>query len=117
RTLRPAAGAPATGGERAPRQPQITGSERDRPRGGDSTQRPSPRKDSGKPGSRAPRPADNSRGTPVAERPSDMNKRPAKPGPKRVGIKLVNDDAPSGKRRGPPAGSGQRPGFGRRKPE
>ncbi|EGH48884.1 pseudouridine synthase, Rsu, partial [Pseudomonas syringae pv. pisi str. 1704B] len=44
-------------GERAPRQPQITGSERDRPRGGDSTQRPSPRKDSGKPGSRAPRPA------------------------------------------------------------
>ncbi|EGH47019.1 ribosomal large subunit pseudouridine synthase B, partial [Pseudomonas syringae pv. pisi str. 1704B] len=28
-----------------------------------------------------------------------------------------NDDAPSGKRRGPPAGSGQRPGFGRRKPE
>ncbi|KTB70005.1 MULTISPECIES: 23S rRNA pseudouridine(2605) synthase RluB [Pseudomonas] len=117
RTLRPAAGAPATGGERAPRQPQITGSERDRPRGGDSTQRPSPRKDSGKPGSRAPRPADNSRGTPVAERPSEMNKRPAKPGPKRVGIKLVNDDAPSGKRRGPPAGSGQRPGFGRRKPE
>ncbi|KFF83201.1 23S rRNA pseudouridine(2605) synthase RluB [Pseudomonas syringae] len=116
RTLRPAAGAPATGGERAPRQPQITGSERDRPRGGDSTQRPS-RKDSGKPGSRTPRPADNSRGTPVAERPSDMNKRPAKPGPKRVGIKLVNDDAPSGKRRGPPAGSGQRPGFGRRKPE
>ncbi|OSR71944.1 Ribosomal large subunit pseudouridine synthase B [Pseudomonas syringae pv. actinidiae] len=115
RMLRPAAGAPATG-DRTPRQPQITGSERDRPRGGDSTQRPA-RKDSGKPGSRAPRPADNSRGTPVAERPSDMNKRPAKPGPKRVGIKLVNDDAPSGKRRGPPAGSGQRPGFGRRKPE
>ncbi len=115
RTLRPAAGAPASG-ERAQRQPQITGSDRDRPRG-DSTQRPSPRKDSGKPGSRSPRPADNSRGTPVAERPSEMNKRPAKPAPKRAGIKLVDDDAPSGKRRGPPAGSGQRPGFGRRKPQ
>ncbi|WP_122911474.1 23S rRNA pseudouridine(2605) synthase RluB [Pseudomonas viridiflava] len=115
RTLRPAAGAPASG-ERAQRQPQITGSDRDRPRG-DSTQRPSPRKDSGKPGPRSPRPADNSRGTPVAERPSEMNKRPAKPAPKRAGIKLVDDDAPSGKRRGPPAGSGQRPGFGRRKPQ
>ncbi|EGH50051.1 ribosomal large subunit pseudouridine synthase B, partial [Pseudomonas syringae pv. pisi str. 1704B] len=32
-------------------------------------------------------PPQNSRGTPVAERPSDMNKRPTKPGPKRVGIK------------------------------
>jgi 23S rRNA pseudouridine2605 synthase len=115
RTLRPAAGAPAPA-SRAPRQPQVTGSDRDRPRG-DSTQRPSPRKDSGKPGSRAPRPAEGGRGTPVAERPSEMNKRPAKPSPKRVGIKLVDDDAPSGKRRGPPAGSGQRPGFGRRKPQ
>ncbi|MBX8530693.1 23S rRNA pseudouridine(2605) synthase RluB [Pseudomonas cichorii] len=111
RNLRPANGAPATG-ERAPRQPQVTGSDRDRPRG-DSTQRP-PRKDSGKPGSR---PAENSRGTPVAERPSEVSKRPAKPSPKRAGIKLVDDDAPSGKRRGPPAGSGQRPGFGRRKPQ
>jgi 23S rRNA pseudouridine2605 synthase len=115
RTVRPATGAPATG-ERAPRQPQVTGSDRDRPRG-DSTQRPSPRKDSGKPGSRSPRPAEGGRGTPVAERPSEMNKRPAKPSPKRAGIKLVDDDAPSGKRRGPPAGSGQRPGFGRRKPQ
>ncbi|MCV4342512.1 23S rRNA pseudouridine(2605) synthase RluB [Pseudomonas capsici] len=114
RTLRPANGAPATS-ERAPRQPQVTGSDRDRPRS-DSTQRP-PRKDSGKPGSRTPRPAENGRGTPVAERPSDVNKRPAKPSPKRAGIKLVEDDAPSGKRRGPPAGSGQRPGFGRRKPQ
>ncbi|MEX5573546.1 23S rRNA pseudouridine(2605) synthase RluB [Pseudomonas lijiangensis] len=114
RTLRPANGAPATG-ERAPRQPQVTGSDRDRPRG-DSTQRP-PRKDSGKPGSRSPRPAENGLGTPVAERPSDVSKRPAKPSPKRAGIKLVDDDAPSGKRRGPPAGSGQRPGFGRRKPQ
>ena len=114
RQVRPAADAPAS--VRTPRQPQVTGSDRDRPRG-DSTQRPSPRKDSGKPGSRSPRPAEGGRGTPVAERPSEMNKRPAKPSPKRAGIKLVDDDAPSGKRRGPPAGSGQRPGFGRRKPQ
>lgn len=114
RTLRPANGASAPA-ERAPRQPQVPGSDRDRPRG-DSSQRPSPRKDSGKPGSRS-RPAEGGRGTPVAERPSEMNKRPAKPAPKRPGIKLVDDDAPSGKRRGPPAGSGQRPGFGRRKPQ
>jgi 23S rRNA pseudouridine2605 synthase len=54
----------------------------------------------------------------VADRPSDT-KRPAKPAPKskRPGIVLVDKDAPSGKRRGAPAGSGQRPGFGRRKPE
>ncbi|MCQ2993938.1 23S rRNA pseudouridine(2605) synthase RluB [Pseudomonas syringae] len=126
RTLRPAKdGAPV--GERAPRQPQVTGSDRDR------AQRPAaPRTDSGrgqrndpnKSAPRTPRPAngrsdtrnDNSRGTPVAERPSDMNKRPAKPSPKRPGITLV-DDAPSGKRRGPASGSGQRPGFGRRKPQ
>ncbi|MDU8360880.1 23S rRNA pseudouridine(2605) synthase RluB [Pseudomonas syringae group sp. J309-1] len=126
RTLRPAKdGAPT--GERAPRQPQVTGSDRDR------AQRPAaPRTDSGrgqrndpnKSAPRTPRPAsgrsdtrnDHSRGTPVAERPSDMNKRPAKPSPKRPGITLV-DDAPSGKRRGPASGSGQRPGFGRRKPQ
>ncbi len=126
RTLRPAKDAAPTG-ERAPRQPQVTGSERDRPRG-DSTPRPAgrgQRSDSGtgKPAPRAPRPAngrsdtrsDSSRGTPVAERPGDV-KRPAKPSPKRPGISLV-DDAPSGKRRGPPSGSGQRPGFGRRKPQ
>jgi 23S rRNA pseudouridine2605 synthase len=53
----------------------------------------------------------------VADRPSDT-KRPAKaPAKKRPGIVLVDKDAPSGKRRGAPAGSGQRPGFGRRKPE
>ncbi|MQU46035.1 23S rRNA pseudouridylate synthase B, partial [Pseudomonas helleri] len=54
------------------------------------------------------------RGAPIAERPSEISKRPVKP--TRSGPKLV-DDAPSGKRRGAPSGSGQRPGFGRRKPE
>src|SRR5471032_1476723 len=113
RTLRPSNPAPA--GERAPRQPQVTGSDRDRPRSESGRdQRPA----------RTPRPAngrsdsnrDNSRGTPVAERPSDVSKRPAKPAAKRPGITLV-DDKPSGKRRGAPAGTGQRPGFGRRKPQ
>jgi 23S rRNA pseudouridine2605 synthase len=92
RTLRPAHdGAPASE-ERPARKPR-----------GDSA----PRKEGG-------------RGSAVAERPADMNKRPAKPaakpGAKRPGIKLV-DDAPSGNRRGPAAGTGQRPGFGRRKPK
>ncbi|MBN6773416.1 23S rRNA pseudouridine(2605) synthase RluB [Pseudomonas granadensis] len=114
RTLRPAAGAPTA--PRPSREPQIEG------------ERPG-RKPVARDGERAPRPANGrtergegrapaGRGTPVADRPADTtNKRPAKPAPKRPGIKLVDGDKPSGKRRGAPAGSGQRPGFGRRKPE
>ncbi|UST81220.1 23S rRNA pseudouridine(2605) synthase RluB [Pseudomonas siliginis] len=114
RTLRPAAGAPTA--PRPSREPQIEG------------ERPG-RKPVARDGERAPRPASGrtergegrapaGRGTPVADRPADTtNKRPAKPAPKRPGIKLVDGDKPSGKRRGAPAGSGQRPGFGRKKPE
>ncbi|GLH44222.1 pseudouridine synthase [Pseudomonas atacamensis] len=114
RTLRPAAGAPTA--PRQSREPQIEG------------ERPG-RKPVARDGERAPRPANGrtergegrapaGRGTPVADRPADTsNKRPAKPAPKRPGIKLVDGDKPSGKRRGAPAGSGQRPGFGRKKPE
>ncbi|WP_434707949.1 23S rRNA pseudouridine(2605) synthase RluB [Pseudomonas sp. R1-1] len=114
RTLRPAAGAPTA--PRPSREPQIEG------------ERPG-RKPVARDGERAPRPANGrtergegrapaGRGTPVADRPADAtNKRPAKPAPKRPGIKLVDGDKPSGKRRGAPAGSGQRPGFGRKKPE
>ncbi|MEF9673752.1 23S rRNA pseudouridine(2605) synthase RluB [Pseudomonas sp. MWU13-2100] len=109
RTLRPAAGAPA---ERSEREPRIEG---ERP-----ARKPAPRQD-GERAPRAPRPAvgrgESTRGTPVADRPTD-SKRPAKPAPKSKRPSLVLDkDAPSGKRRGAPAGSGQRPGFGRRKPE
>jgi len=109
RTLRPAAGAPA---ERSEREPRIEG---ERP-----ARKPAPRQD-GERAPRAPRPAagrgESTRGTPVADRPTD-SKRPAKPAPKTKRPSLVLDkDAPSGKRRGAPAGSGQRPGFGRRKPE
>ena len=109
RTLRPAAGAPA---ERSEREPRIEG---ERP-----VRKPAARQD-GERAPRAPRPAagrgESTRGTPVADRPTD-SKRPAKPAPKSKRPSLVLDkDAPSGKRRGAPAGSGQRPGFGRRKPE
>ncbi|KAB0530133.1 23S rRNA pseudouridylate synthase B, partial [Pseudomonas chlororaphis subsp. aureofaciens] len=103
----------AAGAPRPSREPQIEG---ERP-----GRKPAPRQD-GERAPRAPRPAagrgESGRGTPVADRPSDT-KRPAKPAPKskRPGIVLVDKDAPSGKRRGAPAGSGQRPGFGRRKPE
>jgi 23S rRNA pseudouridine2605 synthase len=114
RQLRPAKDAAPV--ERAPREPRVADGER-------PARKPA---ESGRP-ARTPRPAaggrgdsrgDSSRGTPVAERPSEMNKRPAKPKTSRPGIKLVDDDkTPSGKRRGAPAGAGQRPGFGRRKPE
>ncbi|MGY2319083.1 23S rRNA pseudouridine(2605) synthase RluB [Pseudomonas sp. SDO5522_S412] len=122
RTLRPALDAPATGG-RISREPHIEGE-----------RRPSapPRQD-GERAPRAPRPAgrgdapaggrgnrgESGRGAPAAGRADDSasTKRPAKPSPKkRPGLKLV-DDAPSGKRRGAPAGSAQRPGFGRKKPQ
>lgn len=111
RTLRPANGGPAA--PRENREPQIEG---ERP-----GRKPAARQD-GERGPRTPRPANGrtergeGRGTPVADRPADT-KRPVKPAPKRPGIKLVDGDTPSGKRRGAPAGSGQRPGFGRRKPE
>ncbi len=113
RTLRPATGAAAPAAPRANREPQIEG---ERP-----ARKPAARQD-GERGPRTPRPANGrtergeGRGTPVADRPADT-KRPAKPAPKRPGISLVDGDKPSGKRRGAPAGSGQRPGFGRRKPE
>ena len=119
RTLRPALDAPATGG-RISRQPQIEGD-----------RRPSaPARQDGERAPRTPRPAgrgeaptggrsnrgDTGRGAPQTDRPAEGAKRPAKPAPKkRPGLKLVADE-PSGKRRGAPAGSGQRPGFGRKKP-
>jgi 23S rRNA pseudouridine2605 synthase len=130
RTLRPAQDGGSSSEQRPARQPRgdsAPSSEQRparQPRGDSapsSEQRPArqPRGDSA-PASRK----DSGRGSAVAERPADMNKRPAKPAgkpgakpaAKRPGIKLV-DDAPSGNRRGPAAGTGQRPGFGRRKPK
>lgn len=119
------------GGERAQRSgPRSDSSERrsPRPEAGERAQRGGPRSDSAERGSRAPRPAagrsEQNRGTPVAERPSDVNKkRPSAGKTGRPGIELADRPTrkPAGapaKRRGPPAGEGQRPGFGRgRKPE
>lgn len=103
RTLRPAHGAPSTGADQG----------RSRPVRNEGGERPT----------RSPR-ADQGKGTPVAERPSDVNKkRPAKPGAQRPGVELSDRPArkPAGapaKRRSQPGREGQRPGFGRdRKPE
>ncbi|RJG13838.1 pseudouridine synthase [Pseudomonas cavernicola] len=119
------------GGERPQRSgPRSDSSERrnPRPEGGERPQRSGPRSESAERGPRTPRPAagrgEQNRGTPVAERPSDVNKkRPSAGKSGRPGIELADRPArkPAGapaKRRGPPAGEGQRPGFGRgRKPE
>jgi 23S rRNA pseudouridine2605 synthase len=104
RTLRPAhGGGSAAGGDQG----------RSRPARGEGSERPA----------RSPR-ADQGKGTPVAERPSDVNKkRPAKPGAQRPSVELTERPSrkPAGapvKRRSQPGREGQRPGFGRdRKPE
>lgn len=111
RTLRPAhGGAPAAGGEQGRSRPA-------RDEGAERGERPARTP-------RAPR-TEQGKGTPVAERPRDVNKkRPAKPAAKRPGVELSERPArkPAGapvKRRSQPTGEGQRPGFGRgsRKPE
>ena len=117
RTLRPAHGV-AEGDQGRARAPRAEGAERgERPV---RTPRP-PRADSGR--SEQGR-GQASKGTPVAERPRDVNKkRPAKPAAKRPGVELADRPArkPAGapvKRRSQPTSEGQRPGFGRgRKPE
>jgi len=104
RTLRPAHGAPASAGDQG----------RSRPARGDGAER-------GERPVRTPRAprVDQSKGTPVAERPSDVNKkRPAKPGAQRPSVELTDRPSrkPAGapvKRRSQPTRDGQRPGFGR----
>ncbi|MES2821923.1 MAG: pseudouridine synthase [Pseudomonadota bacterium] len=123
------------GAERPVRTPRGEGAERPvrspRPEGGERPQRGAPRGDevrgerpvrNPRPDSapRTPRPSrdEQAKGTPVAERPRDVNKkRPSKTG--RPGIELADRPRkPAPKRNGPPVGAGQRPGFGRgRKPE
>jgi 23S rRNA pseudouridine2605 synthase len=144
RTLRPAHGASVAAGrsgsrgegaERVVRTPRSEGGERAAPRseGGERAVR-TPRADGG--AVRTPRPsrADKDRteqgrptsgkGTPVAERPRDVNKKsPNKPKSVRPGVELSErpgrKPAAPVKRRNQPAGEGQRPGFGRgvRKPQ
>ena len=133
RTLRPAHGAGQPDADQG-RGRASRGETTDRPtrtpraEGGERPVR-SPRGEGGEHAVRTPR-ADQGRspagkGTPVAERPRDVNKkRPAKPAAKRPGVELSERPArkPAGapvKRRSQPTGEGQRPGFGRgsRKPE
>lgn len=126
RTLRPAHGASVAaersgsgrtprseGGERAVRTPRSDG-------GAVRTPRP-PRADKGRTEQSRPAPG---KGTPVAERPRDVNKKtPSKSKPVRPGVELSErpgrKPAAPAKRRSQPAGEGQRPGFGRgaRKPQ
>jgi 23S rRNA pseudouridine2605 synthase len=128
------------GGERAVRTPRGDDGERavrtPRSEAGERAVR-TPRSEDGERVVRTPRPprADKGRaeqgrppqgkGTPVAERPRDVNKKtPSKSKPVRPGVELSERPgrkpaaAPT-KRRSQPAGEGQRPGFGRggRKPQ
>ncbi|CAH0140770.1 MULTISPECIES: 23S rRNA pseudouridine(2605) synthase RluB [unclassified Pseudomonas] len=106
RAVRPAAGSTAPGAS----------SGRGRSSRDESSERPA----------RAPRGegrSESSRGTPVAERPRDVGKKPAKPRGERPesGERAPRKPAGAGadKGRSRPAGEGQRPGFGRgsRKPQ
>lgn len=127
RTLRPAHGGPMSG-ERAGSGRSPHGEEGERavrtPRNdGDAVRTPRPpRADKGR--AEQGRPAQG-KGTPVAERPRDVNKKTSgKSKPVRPGVELSERPgrkpaaAPT-KRRSQPAGEGQRPGFGRggRKPQ
>ena len=116
RTLRPAHGGPVTA-ERAGAGRNPHGEEAER---AVRTPRP-PRADKGR--AEQGRPAQG-KGTPVAERPRDVNKKTSgKSKPVRPGVELSErpgrKPAASSKRRSQPAGKGQRPGFGRggRKPQ
>ena len=108
RTLRPAHGGGSAGAGDQGRSRPTRGEGAERAERGERPVR-SPR---------APR-DEQSKGTPVAERPSDVNKkRPAKPGAQRPGVGLTDRPArkPAGapvKRRSSPTREGQRPGFGR----
>ena len=120
RTLRPAHAGASEGDQGRGRAPRGEGAER-----GERVQRTprAPRAESG----REPQGRGQAgKGTPVAERPRDVNKkRPAKPGAQpRPAVALTERPArkPAGapvKRRSQPTSEGQRPGFGRgsRKPE
>jgi 23S rRNA pseudouridine2605 synthase len=112
------------GDERPVRAPRGDAPSRAPRREGDERPARAPRGDAP---SRAPRregderPVRAPRGTPVADRPRDVNKkRPGKPQGERPAVELADRPArkpqrPQNKRSGPPAGDGQRPGFGRKR--
>lgn len=104
RTLRPASGGPAQGASNG------RGS-RDEQQGERPTRAPRAPRGEGR--------SEPSRGTPVAERPRDVGKKPGKPRGERPESNAPRKPAGADNRRSRPAGEGQRPGFGRgsRKPQ
>ncbi|TXI35408.1 MAG: 23S rRNA pseudouridine(2605) synthase RluB [Aquipseudomonas alcaligenes] len=103
RVLRPASEAgevrDITRGERAPRGPRKDGEQR-APR--------APRQESG--GRR-----EGGRGTPVAERPADVNKKRTPRPANETSERPARKPRPAAPGKRPPAGDGQRPGFGRKR--
>jgi 23S rRNA pseudouridine2605 synthase len=99
RVLRPAADEAAGEGVRPARAPRSQGGEQ-RPQRG-------PRKDSGER-------REGGRGTPVAERPSDVKKRQPRPAVE-LAERPARKPRPATPSKRPPSGDGQRPGFGRKR--
>ena len=99
RVLRPARDEAAGETARPARAPRSQGGE----------QRPqrAPRKDSGER-------REGGRGTPVAERPSDVKKRQPRPAVE-LADRPARKQRPATPNKRPPAGDGQRPGFGRKR--
>ncbi|RIA36362.1 pseudouridine synthase [Ectopseudomonas oleovorans] len=99
RVLRPAKDEAAAEGARPSRAPRRDEGEQRTPR--------APRKEGGER-------RENGRGTPVAERPNDVKKRQPRPA-----VELADRPArkprPASPSKRPPAGDGQRPGFGRKR--
>lgn len=99
RVLRPAKDEAVAEGSRPSRAPRRDEGEQRTPR--------APRKEGGER-------RENGRGTPVAERPSDVKKRQPRPA-----VELADRPArkprPASPSKRPPAGDGQRPGFGRKR--
>ncbi|TBW09757.1 pseudouridine synthase [Azotobacter chroococcum subsp. isscasi] len=125
RVLRPAHEGAEAEERRAPRRPKEE--QASRGRGTPVAERPaeSARKRPGRPAGERPstEPARKRPGNPAGERPSgeSARKRPGKPSGERPPVELAERPARKprpapAKRRSPPAGEGQRPGFGRKRP-
>lgn len=118
------------GAERPVRSPRPTRGEGDErpvrvPRG-EKAERPSrPRGEGAERPARAPRPAGRGepRATPIAERPKDSGRKPQRPArPQGDAVEVAErpqrkpkPQRPVSRRSNPPAGEGQRPGFGRKR--
>ncbi|MBF8161378.1 pseudouridine synthase [Pseudomonas mendocina] len=99
RVLRPAKDEAAAEGVRPSRAPRREDGDQRAPRG--------PRKDSGER-------RESGRGTPVAERPSDVKKRQPRPAVE-LSERPARKPRPATPGKRPPSGDGQRPGFGRKR--